>query len=89
MHEKIIISLIILLIVVALSSACSQSKQSDISNKYSLTKAICDKNKTCQDFYIECNGSKVLNLTVVTGLVTFEEDWIDKTNTSNGLCYNK
>ncbi len=58
----------------------------DFTNKYSWTKALCDKNKTCLDVYIECAGNRVMNVTPITGLITFDESWVDKTDKEQGLC---
>ena len=87
---KKIITIIILLILIgtALFYLIFQSRGlnftgytiAEAENKnsfYSFTKAICNKTNYCQDYEIECEGSKVISITPTGNAVQFSEDWED------------
>ncbi len=57
--------------VIGFVSAEEQTKD------YSYTKAICD-DKTCQDYVIVCNGTKLVSKTEITGAsMAIPNDWTD------------
>ena len=54
-----------------------KDSDSQIINKYSYTKAICDKT-SCQDYEIACNGKDVINITPIIGaIIKIPKDWQD------------
>jgi len=44
---------------------------------YEHTKAICFGNE-CQDFLIKCSGNEVIEISLISGKIVFEDDWQDK-----------
>ncbi len=40
------------------------------------TRALCF-GQTCRDFLVSCSGTKVMDLTPISGFVTFSDDWVD------------
>ena len=43
---------------------------------YQHTKAICEGN-TCRDFAVKCKDGKAIQVTPISGFVTFDETWKD------------
>tara|TARA_Y100000034_G_scaffold76581_1_gene92022 strand:- start:595 stop:879 length:285 start_codon:yes stop_codon:yes gene_type:complete len=71
---KRIITLIILLLILAgaisflyFNSFNKNPSGAIISNKYSYTKAICDKSNYCQDNVIVCEDNKTISINPITG----------------------
>lgn len=45
---------------------------------YSYTKAICNENNFCQDYYIKCNGKQVQDMSPIkNAYVQYPQDWND------------
>lgn len=72
------ISLAFALIVFALVGIALANPSQEKDN-YQHTKAVCE-GRECQDFLITCSGSQVVEMTPLTGLITFSEDWKDPRN---------
>jgi len=60
---------------------CSQSEKIDNGIYYSYTRAYCfdDVNNVtyCADFYVECNGNELMNVTRITDMIRMSDDWND------------
>jgi len=68
----IAVSLIIFIGAVYFAFAFNLSE----SDYYSYTIAVCE-GKKCADFYVECDGDKIISNLQITGWITFSEDWKD------------
>lgn len=56
----------------------SVANSQQTTDSHAWTKAICNKDNLCQDYLIECKGSKTLKITPITGsLVKFDASWQD------------
>ena len=83
MEKKMILLFGIILILasvlaVAFSGVTFTGRSIDeLGNIYSYTKAICNSSNECQDFLVVCESSEVKSLSPMSGVVKFEEDWID------------
>lgn len=77
-----IISALLVLLAVALSILAYNvidviTAQETTAQNYSYTKAICE-NGICQDYIIECNGTKIISQTPITGAaITLPTGWED------------
>ena len=86
--KKIIIILIILASVLAayliLPNINPTGRVVD-SDFYAYSTAICDENKHCEDYFVECNGSILQKLTATGFSVQQNLDWKDSRNDTK-LC---
>ena len=47
-------------------------------NLHAWTKAICDKDNFCQDYFIECQDQEPLRISPITGAaIQFQNNWQD------------
>ena len=53
------------------------SNSTNSSSMYSWTTALCGTNNRCIDIVVECNGSRILNVTPISAAVWHSEDWVD------------
>lgn len=92
--KKTIIALSFVLIILAgaltiLSINFVKSlEQSEKSNEYSYTKAICEDG-VCQDYVIVCNGSEIISKDPITGAsINIPNGWSDPRSEEliNGFC---
>lgn len=84
--KKLILLIIILSIITTFLFLKPQISGKIIENSYSYTKAICDENNYCEDYYIECKG-KTLNKLTPTGFsIQHSENWTDNRNISEDYC---
>ncbi len=78
MKKIIIIALVLVLILVVLATVLLAKTENKILDQYSHTKAICDKDNYCQDYYIICKRDKMVTMTPLTGAaIQFGSDWED------------
>jgi hypothetical protein len=78
MKKTITISIIIL-ILVGLSLFIKPRITGDtIVNKNSYTYAVCDKNKFCEDYYIECENNKLKKISPTGFAIQQPEEWQDE-----------
>ena len=87
MNERTIeILLAIMFIVLAsalffnLYSLMGNAVSNEASGFHSYTKAVCDRNNFCEDYFIECEGSKALSVTATGFAVQFLGNWKDNRN---------
>jgi len=88
--EKLIILLVSLIIIlgialailtISLSSAENFKPNQNNQNIHAWTKAICDKNNFCQDYFIECKGETPTKISPLTGaFIQFDNSWQDPRN---------
>ena len=61
-------------------NAISYPKESNLDppNLHAWTKAICDKDNFCQDYFIECQDQEPLRISPITGAaIQFQNNWQD------------
>ncbi len=72
----IILSLVLILVGALLIFSIKTLTGQAVANRYSYTKAVCNEN-SCQDYEIECEGNKVVNMKAVGKVVQLPENWQD------------
>lgn len=55
-------------------------------NKYSYTKAICDKKNYCKDYIIECENGILSKITPTGFAIQKSKNWKDKRNSTKNYC---
>ena len=84
----IIILLLIagVLLVIALKNTITSATIQESQKAY--TKAICNESNFCQDYYIICQGEKLISRNPITGAtIQHSENWTDPRNeSSEELC---
>ena len=86
--KKIIIALILLILAVAtyfILPGINLTGRVVDSDFYAYSTAICDEDKNCEDYLVECNGSVLQKLTATGFSVQQERDWEDTRNKTE-LC---
>ena len=89
---KISIAILLILILV-LSASFLFSKNfsfmgnfvsaSEISNSHLFTKAICNEENFCEDYFINCSGKNLLDMKSTGYAVQFSSDWKDPRNSED------
>jgi len=79
MKKVIIISLLIALVITIFSILSGFNITGDItkSDLYSYSTAICNENKLCEDYYVECEGNTMKKLTPTGFTIQQNRDWED------------
>ena len=77
----IILGLAIAILSISLSSAENLPFNSNNQNLHAWTKAVCDKDNFCQDYFIECKGETPTKISPLTGaFIQFDNSWQDPRN---------
>lgn len=78
MNKKFEITLLIIVALLAFLGTVYSAFALNIEEPkyYSYTVAVCS-GKKCADFYVECNGNKIISNSRITGWITFGDDWED------------
>ena len=91
MRKLIILTLIILVILITiLALSTAQSNYIKIIPQYthSHTKAICNSENLCQDYEIFCKNQEIIGMNPTGAAIQFPENWEDPRDEEirNSLC---
>jgi len=87
-----IIKILLIIGIMLLISVCFFVLNNNLTaqriNKYSYTKAICDKSNFCQDYKIICDNGKLESLNPITGAtIQNSNTWQDpRENKTKNFC---
>jgi len=85
----LLLTLVILIGILAFSTAQSNYVKIIPHYTHSYTKAICNSENFCQDYEIFCKNQEIIEINPITGAsVQFPENWQDPRDeeTINSLC---
>lgn len=74
--DRLIVFLILILFL-GLSLYYFKNAEQDVSLSSTHTTALC-YGQTCRDFVVKCLDNSVIELTPISGFVTFGDDWVDR-----------
>ena len=63
-----------------------QEAQAEEHFKYSWTLALCGTENSCMDVRVECDGSEILSVTPISGIIQHTLDWQDPRGGNPELC---
>lgn len=86
--KKIIITTILLILLTITILFISPQITGKIieKNKYSYTKAICNKNNYCKDYIIECENGILSKITPTAFAIQKPTKWKDSRNKEKNYC---
>ena len=53
------------------------------TNEYSYTTAVCNSNRECVDFLVECEDEKVISTTKISEMIKMSDEWKDTRSKQN------
>lgn len=88
MKKVVIISLLIALVVTIFTILPGFNITGDVtkSDIYSYSTAICDEDKLCEDYYVECEGNTMKKLTPTGFTIQQDRDWVDSRKNVTNFC---
>jgi hypothetical protein len=85
---KILIILTILFVLILLTILVNKTMTGkSVVDFYTYTKAICNE-KTCQDYYIICNGNELIEKSPITGSSITNKNYSPQTDQKENFCKN-
>jgi hypothetical protein len=80
--KKIILIIIIAAILITSTSIFIQKN----SKEFGYTKAICNEDNNCEDFFIECKNKKIQKITPTGFSIQQNKKWIDEREIEKKYC---
>lgn len=84
--KKVLTAISIILIIALAILLISPKLTGNLIKNYSYTKAFCNSDNHCKDYYVECSGKKVKSITPTGFSIQKDNSWEDDRENTQLTC---